>query len=150
MAVQENNNIQRQTESDFIRISDILPICLAKWYWFAISIVLALCIAIVYILATPPVYTRSASLLIKEEGSSGQMGDAGVLGDFDIFKTNTNVNNEIQSLQSPSVMADVVRRLHDFIVKCFTVPTALMQWSSLTFRTTTMPRSQYILPTADK
>ena len=112
MAVQENNNIQRQTESDFIRISDILPICLAKWYWFAISIVLALCIAIVYILATPPVYTRSASLLIKEEGSSGQMGDAGVLGDFDIFKTNTNVNNEIQSLQSPSVMADVVRRLH--------------------------------------
>lgn len=112
MAVQDNNTAQRLPENDFVRITDILQLCLAKWYWFAISIAVALCIAIVYILATPPVYTRTASLLIKEEGSGGQMSDAGVLGDFDIFKTNTNVNNEIQSLQSPSVMADVVRRLH--------------------------------------
>lgn len=37
---------------------------------------------------------------------------AGVLGDIDIFQTSTNVNNEIQSLQSPSVMLDVVKRLH--------------------------------------
>ena len=112
MAVQDNNTAQRLPENDFVRITDILQLCLAKWYWFAISIAVALCIAIIYILATPPVYTRTASLLIKEEGSGGQMSDAGVLGDFDIFKTNTNVNNEIQSLQSPSVMADVVRRLH--------------------------------------
>ena len=112
MADQNNISVQRQPENDFVRITDILQLCLAKWYWFAISIAVALCIAIIYILATPPVYTRTASLLIKEEGSGGQMSDAGVLGDFDIFKTNTNVNNEIQSLQSPSVMADVVRRLH--------------------------------------
>ena len=32
--------------------------------------------------------------------------------DFDLFQTNTNVNNEIQSLQSPAVMLDVVKRLH--------------------------------------
>lgn len=112
MAAQNNISVQRQPENDFVRITDILQLCLAKWYWFAISIAVALCIAIIYILATPPVYTRTASLLIKEEGSGGQMSDAGVLGDFDIFQTNTNVNNEIQSLQSPSVMADVVRRLH--------------------------------------
>ena len=112
MADQNNISVQRQPENDFVRITDILQLCLAKWYWFAISIAVALCIAIIYILATPPVYTRTASLLIKEEGSGGQMSDAGVLGDFDIFQTNTNVNNEIQSLQSPSVMADVVRRLH--------------------------------------
>ena len=112
MAAQDNNAAQHLPENDFVRITDILQLCLAKWYWFAISIAVALCIAIIYILATPPVYTRTASLLIKEEGSGGQMSDAGVLGDFDIFQTNTNVNNEIQSLQSPSVMADVVRRLH--------------------------------------
>jgi len=33
------------------------------------------------------------------------------MGDFDLFQTNTNVNNEIQSLQSPAVMLDVVKRL---------------------------------------
>ena len=111
MAVQDNNTAQRLPENDFVRITDILQLCLAKWYWFAISIAVALCIAIVYILATPPVYTRTASLLIKEEGSGGQMSDAGVLGDFDIFKTNTNVNNVIAAIKSPDVMSEVVDRL---------------------------------------
>ena len=111
MASQENITVLRP-EEDSIRIQDILQLCLAKWYWFATSLAVALGIAIFYILSTPPVYTRSASLLIKEEGGNGSMGDASALGNFDIFKTNTNVNNEIQSLQSPSVMADVVKRLH--------------------------------------
>lgn len=64
-------------------------------------------------MTTPPVYTRSASLLIKEDSKGNSLGDAaGLMGDFDLFQTNTNVNNEIQSLQSPAVMLDVVKRLH--------------------------------------
>lgn len=56
---------------------------------------------------------RSASLLIKEDSKGNSLGDAaGLMGDFDLFQTNTNVNNEIQSLQSPAVMLDVVKRLH--------------------------------------
>ena len=62
---------------------------------------------------TPPVYTRSASLLIKEDGKSGSGNEAaGVLGDIDIFRTSTNINNEMLSMQSPAVMYEVVRRLH--------------------------------------
>ena len=98
---------------DFIRIQDLFYLCLAKWYWFVISLVLAIGIAVIYLLTTPPVYTRSASLLIKEDGKGNSVSDAaGVLGDIDIFQTSTNVNNEIQSLQSPAVMYDVVKRLH--------------------------------------
>ena len=87
-------------------------LCLNKWYWFVISLAVAVGIAVFYLLTTPPVYTRSATLLIKEDAQGNSMGDAsGVMADFDLFRTNTNVNNEIQSLQSPSVMYDVVRRL---------------------------------------
>ena len=69
--------------------------------------------AVVYLLTTPPVYTRSASLLIKEDSKGNSISDAtGVLGDIDLFQTSTNVNNEMQSLQSPAVMLDVVKRLH--------------------------------------
>lgn len=96
-----------------MRIQDLFYLCVAKWYWFVISLVITLSVAVIYILRTPPVYSRSASLLIKEEGNNKSMNDAaGVLGDIDIFQSSTNINNEILALQSPAVMEDVVRRLH--------------------------------------
>lgn len=99
---------------DFIRIQDLYYLCLAKWRWFVLSLVVCVGIAVVYLLMTPPVYTRTASLLIKEE-SKGQSlsGDVGAsFSDLGLFQSNTNVNNELISLQSPAVMFDVVKRLH--------------------------------------
>lgn len=99
---------------DFIRIQDLYYLCLAKWRWFVLSLVICLGIAFIYLLKTPPVYTRTASLLIKEE-SKGQSlsGDVGAsFSDLGLFQSNTNVNNELVSLQSPAVMYDVVKRLH--------------------------------------
>lgn len=108
------NNISRPKQADdFIRIQDLFYLCLNKWYWFVISLAVTVGVAVVYLLTTPPVYTRSASLLVKEDSKGNSLGDAaGLMGDFDLFQTNTNVNNEIQSLQSPAVMLDVVKRLH--------------------------------------
>lgn len=99
---------------DFIRIQDLYYLCLAKWRWLVLSLVVCLGIAVIYLLKTPPVYTRTASLLIKEE-SKGQSlsGDVGAsFSDLGLFQSNTNVNNELISLQSPAVMFDVVKRLH--------------------------------------
>ena len=113
MATQNNIASRPKQADDFLRIQDLFYLCLGKWYWFVISLVITLGVAVFYLLTTPPVYTRSASLLIKEDSKGNSMSDAaGVLGDIDIFQTSTNVNNEIQSLQSPSVMLDVVKRLH--------------------------------------
>lgn len=99
---------------DFIRIQDLYYLCIAKWRWFVLSLVICLGIVTIYLLKTPPVYTRTASLLIKEE-SKGQSlsGDVGAsFSDLGLFQSNTNVNNELVSLQSPAVMYDVVKRLH--------------------------------------
>lgn len=108
-----NNPARFKQADDFIRIQDLFYLCLNKWYWFVISLAVTVGVAIIYLLTTPPVYTRSATLLIKEDSKGSSMSDAaGVLGDMNLFQTSTNVNNEIQSLQSPSVMLDVVKRLH--------------------------------------
>ena len=113
MATQNNVTSKPRQADDFLRIQDLFYLCLGKWYWFVISLVITLGVAVFYLLTTPSVYTRSASLLIKEDSKGNSVSDAaGVLGDIDIFQTSTNVNNEIQSLQSPSVMLDVVKRLH--------------------------------------
>lgn len=113
MPVAQNNRPAAKAD-DFIRIQDLYFLCLAKWRWFVISLVLCLGIAVLYLLKTPPVYTRTASLLIKED-SKGQSlsGDVGAtFSDLGLFQSSTNVNNELISLKSPAVMYDVVKRLH--------------------------------------
>lgn len=108
-------NTQRPVEHTETSLSfqDVLQRVITKWYWFAASLIVCFVVAGIYILATPPIYTRTASLLIKSNGKGQTASDAvGVLGNIDIFQTNTNVNNELVALQSPSVMYDVVNRLH--------------------------------------
>lgn len=96
-----------------MRIQDLFYLCLSKWYWFVISLGITLSVAILYVLVTPPVYMRSAALLIKDESKgqslSGEVG--GSFSDLGLFQANTNVNNELISLQSPAIMLDVVNRL---------------------------------------
>ena len=100
MATPNNPTKPKQTD-DFIRIQDLFYLCVSKWYWFVISLAVTISVAVIYLLTTPPVYTRSASLLIKEDSKGNSVSDAaGVLGDIDLFQTSTNVNNEMQSLQS--------------------------------------------------
>lgn len=113
MIIQQNNRPVSKAD-DSIRIQDIGYLCLSKWYWFVISLIVCIGIAGLYLLKTPLVYTRTASLLIKQE-SKGQSlsGDVGTsFSDLGLFQSNTNVNNELVSLQSPAVMYDVVKRLH--------------------------------------
>ena len=107
------NNVRTGQPEDFMRIQDLFYLCLSKWYWFVISLGITLSVAILYVLVTPPVYMRSAALLIKDESKgqslSGEVG--GSFSDLGLFQANTNVNNELISLQSPAIMLDVVNRL---------------------------------------
>ena len=107
------DNIQLEENENSMGIKDFFYLCLAKWRWFVLSLVVVLGAAVLYLLTTPPVYTRSTSLLLKfEQGPRSSITDAaGVLGDLNLFQSYTNVNNEILSLQSPALMTEVVKRL---------------------------------------
>lgn len=102
-----------RSAEDFIRIQDLWALCLSHWYWFLLSLAVFGGMATAYLLVTPPVYTRSASILIKEEAKGGSSSaEFSGLSDIGIFHTSSNVNNELISLQSPAVVQEVVRRLH--------------------------------------
>lgn len=107
---------------DFIRFKDLWGMFLPRWNWFAISLGIALSLAVLYLLVTPPVYTRKASILVKDDSKSGgsASGSMGDFSDFGIFKNNTNINNELLTLKSPTLMNEVVIRLglnHNYTVR---------------------------------
>ena len=108
------NNTQNQPQQEeSVQLMDLLYKCLSKWHWFVISVVLCLGAALFYILKTPPVYTRSAEIMIKTNSrgrSISREGDA--FSELGLFSTNTNVYNEIKALAAKSSMLEVVKRLN--------------------------------------
>ena len=70
------NNVQSNgIETESFNIRDYIFKCLSKWYWFVISVVLCLGAAAFYLVRTPKIYTRSATVLIKESAVTRRSND---------------------------------------------------------------------------
>ncbi|MCD8293116.1 MAG: polysaccharide biosynthesis tyrosine autokinase [Prevotellaceae bacterium] len=113
MSVTNTTQNAAGNEEVVINLQDIWYLCLAKWKWFVLSLAVVLCIAVIYILTSPSVYIRSASLLIKEDskGKSVTSDVSSMFADLGLSQVGTNVNNELIALQSPAVILEMIKRL---------------------------------------
>ena len=96
-------------------LREFYSLCLSKWKWFAVSVATFLLLAIVYLVITPPKYTRKAQILVRDEsGMSGLMGQLGGLAELGglIGFGSSNVYNELYAMQSPWLLLNVVNQLH--------------------------------------
>lgn len=111
--VQPNPMARPNQEEDFIRIQDLLYLCLTQWRWFILSLVVTCGIAIFYNLTTPNVYQRTASLMIKDESKAQGIGGdvASMFSDMGMGNMKSNVNNELIAIQSPAVLLETGKRL---------------------------------------
>ena len=105
-------NISRVRQSnDFIRIKDMFYLCLLRWKWFAVSLLVTVAMAWLYIQRTPPIYVREASILLKNVSKERAVTDEIVPG-VTLPQKGTSINDEIMAIQSPFVMKEVVKRLN--------------------------------------
>lgn len=101
--------IDDQTTFSF---KDFIITCLSQWKWFVISVVFFVVVGVFYVIRQQPVYNRTMSVLIQDENNTGGLDVASAFKGFGIGGGNTNVYNELISLQSPAVMFEVVKRLN--------------------------------------
>ena len=87
----------------------ILYLCLSHWYWFLISVVLALGFATYYLHKTVPVYTRTAKLLVKSDKEGYDVVDFSEVG---IMNGSAKIYNELITFSSIDNVQDAVRLLH--------------------------------------
>ena len=106
-----NNSQTRQASTPgagALSVKGILGFLLRNWYWFIISLGVSLGLAWLKIQKTPPVYYRSASILIKSDANSGDE----TLKDLGITQTPSNLVNELLMMNTSVVAAEIVRRLN--------------------------------------
>ncbi len=98
------------TNEDFEKIQEWLYMCLSKWYWFVISLVIALGLAMLYLLVATPSYTRKASVLIKDdEKSSTLSSEFSMFSDMGFQIGKTNIYNETCRARSLEALSTLVR-----------------------------------------
>lgn len=95
-------------------LRDIWNLCISNWKWFVISVAICLSAAAFYILRSVPVYSRSSSVLIKEDRRSGSVSAdiASAFSDLGVGQTWVNVSNELINFTSPDLMMQVVKNLN--------------------------------------
>lgn len=108
-----NNTTRKQTD-DFITLPDLWHLCLSHWAWFVTSLIVCIGIATYYLTITPNIYTREASVLVKDESSGKSANKRASDDDFEnlgMVAQKTNVANVQREFASLDVLTEVAHRV---------------------------------------
>lgn len=96
-----------------LSIRDLCEMFISKWYWFLVSFVAVMAVTLLYLMTQPAVYTRTATVLIKDDkpGYSAKGTSSATFADLGFLRFQTNIYNELFTIKSPTLMAEVVSRL---------------------------------------
>lgn len=108
MHFDEENNEGKKA----VKLSDVVRITLRRWPWIIASVVVCVAFATLYVLRQQPTYKRTAMIVLKDEGGGNSIGSQlSAFAGMGMLSSNTNIRDEINKLQSPDVMEQVVRKL---------------------------------------
>ena len=111
-------NEAQESKEENIDVKELLFKYLIHWPWFVGAVVVCLIAAWVYLYTSTPVYTISATVLIKDDkkgGSAGMLSGLESLGLDGMVSSSQNIDNEIEVLHSKTIAKEVVEDLGLYI-----------------------------------
>ncbi len=92
-------------------MQDLLLMIVRKWYWFLFSLAFFLGLAVLYLLVTPPTYTRKMSVLVKDRDNSTLASEFSSFSSVGPGARRANIHNEMLTIKSPEYVKSVVDSL---------------------------------------
>lgn len=112
MIQQNPTNNKKTFNTETLSLSDLVKIALANWKWFVLSVLLCLGGAFYYLKKSPNIYSRSASVLIKDETKGTQLPNAAAaFSEVNMLNLSSTVDNEVLIFKSKRLMIEVARKL---------------------------------------
>lgn len=102
---------QENQDSDF-NIREQIEKYLFHWKWFALSGIVTLCMAFLYLRYATPLYRATATILVKDDKKGGLASELSVLSDLGVGNSKSNVDNEVEILKSRTLTHKTVNELH--------------------------------------
>ena len=103
-----------KSKDSTISITDLWNLCVARWRWFAVSVSIALLLAVSYLVKTPFLYTRNAAVMVLDVSAGGNSTEKSNsdITQIGLIKQNDNMDNFVRHITSLSMMTEVARRLY--------------------------------------
>lgn len=111
------NYSAEEQESSF-DFKAIVTMFILNWQWFALSVFVFLCGALIYLRYTNPVYQMSVKLLIKEDNSSRRNSGGQMLAnmsDLGFISSSNGIDNEVEIIQSRILAKETVKDLRLYV-----------------------------------
>ena len=99
-------------------LKTILSMLILNWQWFALSVFIMLCGAVLYLKYSDPVYQVSTKMLIKDEQNQRRGGANQMLAnmqDLGFISNSAGIDNEVEILQSRIVVREAVNDLKLYV-----------------------------------
>lgn len=121
----ENNPIENQAfqeSEDTIDIKKFLFKIIANWYWFVLTVFIALSFAFFINKYSDPIYSVNASILIRDKSNSMGSGIDNIMSELNVFDRvrRKTVENEIGILNSYTLARRTIENL-DFNISYFSI-----------------------------
>ncbi|MBU0941587.1 MAG: polysaccharide biosynthesis tyrosine autokinase [Bacteroidetes bacterium] len=107
----EKSNLTEEFEQEFDFKAEIGKYTI-HWKWFVLSVLIALCFAYFKVRYFVPVYSASATILMKDTKKGGRLSEAAAFSDLGINSGARNVDDEIEIMRSRTLLEEVVKRLN--------------------------------------
>ena len=102
---------ETQNEQSAFSFQNLFAILVLNWQWFALSLFICLCGALIYLRYATPTYKMSAKMLIKDENNNRRSGVNQMLAnmqDFGFMTNSAGIDNEVEILQSRILARDAL------------------------------------------
>ena len=99
-------------------LKTILSMLILNWQWFALSVFIMLCGAVLYLKYSDPVYQVSTKMLIKDEQNQRRGGANQMLAnmqDLGFISNSAGIDNEVDILQSRILVREAVNDLKLYV-----------------------------------
>lgn len=105
------NDSYSKEEEEGIDFQKLLMIFLMNWKWFALSVVICMACAFVYLRYATPLYKVTAKVMIKDTKKGGYTSEMVALEDLGFLNSTGGIDNEIEVLLSKSLIKRTVMDL---------------------------------------
>lgn len=114
-----NDNMNTDTlnseKEQSVNLQELILKYLAYWPWFVVSSLVCLALGFLYLEFTTPVYNVTAAIMIKDnKKGGGAASEMAAFKELDMFASNTNFDNEIEVIQSKSLIKQVVLEMNTY------------------------------------
>jgi capsular exopolysaccharide synthesis family protein len=103
-------------KENILTIGNLWHLCIVRWRWFAISVLVCLLFAVKYILTTPYLYTRTASIIISEEAlGNNASNSSNSFSDIGFVTQKSKASDVVRHITSLEVLVEVAKEVEEGI-----------------------------------